>query len=120
MERADKILRTALQRMKDPDAARTWLDASWMSLVGKPIAAHTRPASLRKGIIEIEADSKQWKSQVEAMNSLLCERINHAWGGSLVHRIRIELVTRRGRRIPYAEDNTHTPFVRTHSEDKSS
>jgi predicted nucleic acid-binding Zn ribbon protein len=112
MERTGKILGTTLRGMKDPEAAKTWLVANWMAMAGKPVAAHTRPVAFRDGIFELQADSAEWKSQVENLKTILCERINHAWGGTLVRGIQIETQTRFGGRIPYAEDNSHTPFIR--------
>jgi predicted nucleic acid-binding Zn ribbon protein len=111
MESAKTVLGKALRRMNDPRATRTWLTASWTTLAGGPVAAHTRPTAIRNGICRIEADSHQWKQQMETMKEAIRERINSVWGGPLVLGIQIETAM-RGRRIPYAEDNNHTPFIR--------
>lgn len=112
MEQAKDILGKALRRMNDPEAARTWLALNWPVIAGEQVASHTRPVALHEGVFRIEADSTSWMHQVDSMGTTICERINRAWGGTLVHRIRIEEAPRRGRRPCYAEDDAHTPFIR--------
>ena len=64
----------------------------------------------RKGV-EIAADGKGWRKQLESMKSEFCTRINQAWGGRLVREIKF--VSKPGpRRVPRELDNEHTPFVR--------
>jgi predicted nucleic acid-binding Zn ribbon protein len=116
MERAKDILGRALRGMKDPEAARAWLAANWQLIAGEMVARHTLPLALQDGVFRIEADSVPWMRQVESMGTTICERINRAWGGKLVSRIRIEEAQRRGKPISYAEDNLHTPFIRRPAE----
>src|SRR5487761_62494 len=87
MERAGEFLGAALRGMKDPEAARTWLKATWPKLVGDAMAAHIRPAAYAKGVLRIEADSREWQKQTESMNQEICERVNRSWGSRLVNEI---------------------------------
>ena len=112
MERAGEFLGAALRQMKDPHAARTWLKAAWPKLVGDALAAHIRPSAYAKGVLRIEADSREWQKQAESMNSEICERVNRSWGSRLVHEIRVEPAQRAGRRLAYEVDNNHIPFIR--------
>src|SRR5689334_17860427 len=112
MERVGDILGTTLRRMKDREAARAWLAANWPAIAGERVAGHTRAVALQDGVFRIEADSAPWKLQVDTLATTICEQINRAWGGSLVRRIHIEEPPRRGKRISFAEDNQHTPFIR--------
>jgi predicted nucleic acid-binding Zn ribbon protein len=112
MERAGEFLGAALRRMKDPDAARTWLKAAWPKLVGNALAAHIRPAAYARGVLRIEADSREWQKQAELMNQEICERVNGSWGSRLVNEIHVEPAQRAGRRLAYEVDNNHIPFVR--------
>lgn len=112
MERAGDFLSAALRQMKDPEAARTWLRATWPKLVGNAMAAHIRPSAYAKGILRIEADSREWQKQAESMNQEICERVNRSWGSHLVNEILVEPAPRAGRRLAYEVDNNHIPFVR--------
>ncbi|HET6200690.1 MAG TPA: DUF721 domain-containing protein [Candidatus Acidoferrales bacterium] len=112
MERAGEFLSAALRRMKDPEAARTWLKATWPKLVGDAMAAHIRPSAYAKGVLRIEADSREWQKQTESMNQEICERVNRSWGSHLVNEIRVEPAQHGGRRLAYEVDNNHIPFVR--------
>lgn len=112
MERAGEFLGAALRRMKDPEAARTWLKATWPKLVGAGMAAHIRPTAYAKGVLRIEADSREWQKQAELMNQEICERVNRSWGSHLVHEIHVEPPQRAGRRLAYEVDNNHIPFIR--------
>ncbi|MHB8755898.1 MAG: DciA family protein [Candidatus Acidiferrales bacterium] len=112
MERAGEFLSAALRGMKDPEAAKNWLHAAWPKLVGDAMAAHIRPCALAKGVLRIEADSREWLSQTQSMNQEICERVNRSWGGKLVREIRVEPAARAGRRLAYEVDNNHIPFIR--------
>jgi predicted nucleic acid-binding Zn ribbon protein len=112
MERAGEFLGATLRRMKDPEAARTWLKATWPKLVGNAMAAHIRPSTYAKGILRIEADSREWQKQAELMNQEICERVNGSWGSRLVNEVRVESAQPAGRRLAYEVDNNHIPFVR--------
>ncbi|MGH9729280.1 MAG: DUF721 domain-containing protein [Candidatus Acidiferrales bacterium] len=112
MERAGEFLGAALRRMKDPHAARTWLTAAWPKLVGDALAAHIRPSAYAKGVLRIEADSREWQKQAELLNQEIRERVNRSWGSHLVNEIRVEPAQNAGRRLAYEVDNNHIPFIR--------
>lgn len=111
MERAGDFLSIALRRMQDRRAATFWLRAQWPSLIGETLAAHLRLLSCVKSALRLEADSREWKNQAEAMEQQLRERINQAWGEMLVREVHVELAAPGGR-LPYEIDNNHVPFLR--------
>jgi predicted nucleic acid-binding Zn ribbon protein len=91
------------------------------------LAAHTRPLRCEKGQLEIAADRKDWKSQLEPMTLEFCARINQAWGGKLVTEIKfvgaVRSTTKSDSGKPGAakpgptrasreSDNEHLPFIR--------
>lgn len=102
----------ALRRMDDPKAARTWLNSTWASLVGKAMAAHIRPSACANGVLRVEADSREWRNQVESMHKEICERVNRSWGGALIREIHVESAPRNGARLAHEIDNDHIPFIR--------
>ncbi|HEV2297409.1 MAG TPA: DUF721 domain-containing protein [Candidatus Acidoferrales bacterium] len=112
MEQARDILKTAFRKLKDPAAAPAWLAANWPMIAGERVAGHTRPVSLLDGVFHIQANSAAWKRQVDSMGATICERVNRAWGRTLVHRLRVEEAPRHAGRLSYEEDNQHTPFIR--------
>lgn len=111
MEKAGDFLSAALRRLKDPEAARTWLEAAWPSLVGDAMAVHIRPAAFANGILCVEADSREWHKQAESMSQDIRERVNSSWGRKLVSEMRVE-AAKRGNRLAYEVDNDHIPFIR--------
>ncbi len=111
MDRAGDILGRVVRKIDRPEAALAWLTSSWTTIVGKTLAAHTRPIRCEKGSLEIAADGKGWRKQLESMKADFCARINQAWGGKLVREVRF--VSKPGpKRVPRELDNEHTPFVR--------
>jgi predicted nucleic acid-binding Zn ribbon protein len=111
MERAGDLLGRTLRRLKRPEAALTWLTAAWPQIVGPALAAHTRPLRCDQGCLEISADGKAWKKELEDLKPQFTVRINQAWGGTLVREIKF--VARPGpRRLSHEIDNDHTPFIR--------
>jgi predicted nucleic acid-binding Zn ribbon protein len=127
MQKAGDFLGSAVRRMKRPEATIAWLASAWPTIVGKMLAAHTRPLRCEKGQLEIAADRKDWKSQLEPMTREFCARINQAWGGKLVTEIKFVGAARSttksdsgkpGAAKPGLEralresDNEHLPFIR--------
>jgi len=113
MQRAGEFLGRAVRRMRRPEGALSWLVAAWPEIAGAALAAHTRPVRCSKGCLEISTDGKNWRLQLEGMTREFCDRINQAWGATLVHEIRFgESSPAVLAKVSPAEDNAHTPFVR--------
>lgn len=111
MQRANEFLGKAVRKMDRPEAALAWLTGSWSTIVGKTLAGHTRPIHCQNGCLEIAADGKGWRKQLESMKEDFCKRINQAWGGRLVRDVKF--VAKPGlKRAPRHLDNEHTPFIR--------
>ena len=111
MERAGKFLGRALRGLDKPEAALAWLDSAWPRVVGKILAAHTKPVRCEGGRLEIVADGKAWQKQLESMKKEFCERVNQAWGGGLVREVKF--ISKPGPKRSRELDNEHTPFIRS-------
>jgi predicted nucleic acid-binding Zn ribbon protein len=128
MERAGEFLGQVARRLGRPEAALAWLSGSWPGIVGKALAEHTRPLRCEGGRLEILADGKAWRKQLEEMRKEFCAQINRSWGATLVKEIRFvstppatqsQSPSRApnsegsdARRISFENDNDHTPFLR--------
>jgi predicted nucleic acid-binding Zn ribbon protein len=112
MDKAGQVLGRALHRLNRPEAALAWLESSWPKIVGKALAARTRPLRCANGCLEISADNKAWRKQLEDMKPEFCARINEAWGGKLIREVKFVAAKPGPRRISHELDNEHTPFVR--------
>jgi predicted nucleic acid-binding Zn ribbon protein len=61
-------------RMPEPSE----LDAvtgHWVALVGDALAKHSRPQSLRSGVLVVVADAAAWAGQLRYLDQVLVERI---------------------------------------------
>jgi Dna[CI] antecedent, DciA len=111
MERAGNFLGGMFRQLKRPEAAVAWLSGVWPQVVGLTIAAHTRPVRCDAGCLEIAADGKPWRIQLETMSAEFCTQVNRNWGGNLVREIKF-VDDQKLRHISHEFDNDHTPFVR--------
>jgi predicted nucleic acid-binding Zn ribbon protein len=112
MERAGEFLGRVVRRLGRPEAALAWLTSTWPTIVGKALAAHTRPVRCDANCLELTADGKAWQSQIESMQREVCARINQAWGGNLVRQVKVVAAHPGPRRISHEADNEHIPFIR--------
>ena len=112
MQRAGEFLGRVVRRLERPEAALAWLAGSWPSVVGKPLAAHTRPVRCEGGLLEIATDGRAWQNQLEEMNREFCARVNQAWGGNLVREVKFVTTKPGPSRVPREADNEQTPFIR--------
>ena len=112
MERAGNFLGNTFRKMKRPEAAIAWLSAVWPSVVGSTLAAHTRPVRCSHGRLEISADAKPWRRQIEGLSVEFSAQVNKAWGSTLVREVKFVASQAELRHVSKELDNNHTPFVR--------
>jgi predicted nucleic acid-binding Zn ribbon protein len=112
MDKAGNFLGGVVRRMRRPEAAIAWLTSMWPKIVGKALAARTRPLRCENGCLEIAADNKAWRKQLEDMKLEFCARINQAWGGKLIREVRFVAAKPGPKHISHEFNNEHTPFVR--------
>jgi predicted nucleic acid-binding Zn ribbon protein len=103
MEQAKNILGPMLRQLGAREEPLPWLAAAWKFLVGRELAAHTRPLKLRNGLLEIAVSSPEWERQVAGLSSQIGERINAAGCGLRVEKVQV---------VP-APPRERNPFVRT-------
>ena len=112
MGRAAQILVKAVRRIERSEAALAWLTRSWSTIVGKTLAAHTRPVRCQGGYLEVASDGKGWRKQLGSMKQEFCARVNQAWGGNLIREIKFVAAKPGPKRVTHELDNEHTRFVR--------
>ena len=101
-----------MHRLKQPDANFAWLASAWSLVVGPALAAHTRPVRCYGGCLELTADGKAWRGQLETMQGELCSRINRAWGGNLIREVKFVAAKPGPQGIRHEADNEYIPFIR--------
>ena len=122
MQKAGDFLGSAVRKLKRPEATVAWLSSAWPTIVGKMLAARTRPLRCEGGCLEVAADGKDWKRELEPMTREFCARINQAWGGKLVRDVKFVATAKSARKADAAKpglkralreaDNEHLPFIR--------
>lgn len=81
--------------MARPDATHA-VFRGWAEAVGSEVAAHTRPRSLRGGVLTIVVDSSAWATELRYLESKLLVRIEGLAGPGVVMELR-SVVDPRGR-----------------------
>src|SRR6266699_2223100 len=61
----------------------------WAEIVGRDLAAHTRPDSFADGELAVTADSTAWATQVRLLAAVLVKRLNTELGDGSVRRVKV-------------------------------
>jgi predicted nucleic acid-binding Zn ribbon protein len=61
----------------------------WQTVVGEQIAAHANPASLRDGVLTVEAESTAWATQLRMVQAQVLAKIAASVGDGVVTSLRI-------------------------------
>ena len=61
----------------------------WAEIVGRDLAAHTRPDSFADGELAVTADSTAWATQVRLLAPALVARLNAELGQGTVRRVKV-------------------------------
>ncbi|MFZ0634599.1 MAG: DUF721 domain-containing protein [Candidatus Acidiferrales bacterium] len=113
MKRLGEILAPALRRTAARQSPFKWLAGTWPAIVGRRLAAHTRPSKLAEGVLDVAVNGRDWRNELEGVSVEFCSRVNEAWGGALVREIRFWVDRIGTPRLPHELDNEHMPFVRS-------
>jgi predicted nucleic acid-binding Zn ribbon protein len=84
------LLETEVQRAGIKNAVlvgRVW--ELWGGLVGRDVAAHAEPTSLKHGILRVRADSPAWATELSYLADDLRRRINQGVGNDVVGEVRV-------------------------------
>jgi hypothetical protein len=64
----------------------------WARVVGKGIAQQTRPAAFEAGTLTLVTSCPTWAAQLRRMSEEVRAQINNYLGGSIVKKLRVQLV----------------------------
>ena len=67
--------------------------AEWTSTVGPTIAAHARPARLRRGVLVVSVDGPEWMLELQYVKREVCTKLNALLGSPVVREIYLVLAT---------------------------
>ena len=65
--------------------------SAWKSCVGKEFARHTRPASLKKGILQIFVDDSAWFYQANLQKDKLLKELQKKVGEKRIQQIQFRI-----------------------------
>jgi predicted nucleic acid-binding Zn ribbon protein len=65
--------------------------ASWPEMVGESVAQHSRPRSLRDGVLVVAVDEPAWATQLRWLEADLLTRLREVLGPDQVARIEVRV-----------------------------
>jgi len=70
--------------------------ASWDGLVGAALAAHSRPQTVRDGVLVVLADAAAWAGQLRYLDQVLVDRIAEELPAVTVREVRVSVAREPG------------------------
>src|SRR5262245_50847160 len=84
-------------RLPEPSELDAVTEA-WAGLVGDALARHSRPQSLRGGVLVVVADAAAWAGQLRYLDQVLVERIAAELPAVTVREVRVTVAREHGSR----------------------
>jgi predicted nucleic acid-binding Zn ribbon protein len=75
-------------RLDDPGTVGGVLNA-WEEAVGRAVAGHARPRTLRQGVLVVEVDSPEWATQLRYLEEEILRRLGRKVRPGVVTGIRV-------------------------------
>lgn len=72
------------------------IQAGWGALVGAALAAHSRPQSVRGGVLTVVADGPAWAGQLRYLDEVLVTRIAEELPAVDVREVRVSVAREPG------------------------
>ncbi len=94
LARLAEALRAALARLPGATGLVHYpIWAEWSAVVGATIAAHAKPAQLRRGVLVVAVDGPEWMHELQYVKRDVVERLNARLGSTVVRDIYLVLAT---------------------------
>ncbi|MEJ2313401.1 MAG: DUF721 domain-containing protein [Nitrospirota bacterium] len=108
MERAGSALGPLVKDLGLEDALRLYrIKEAWKEALGEPLALHTAPTSLKRGLLHVNADTPAWLQQAGYFREKIVERLRRFEVSDIrmkLGRVSPERPRRRAREeVPFAE-----------------
>lgn len=65
------------------------LSRNWEAIVGKGVADHCTPVSLKDGVLTIRPTSTAWGQQLQLLSAKVARNVNEALGARVVRQVRV-------------------------------
>jgi predicted nucleic acid-binding Zn ribbon protein len=89
-----EALRAALARLPSSTGLVHYpIWAEWAATVGPIIAAHARPAQLRRGVLVVAVDGPEWMQELQYVKRDVCAKLNARLGSTVVRDVYLVLAT---------------------------
>ena len=89
-----EALRAALARLPGSTGLVHYpIWAEWTAVVGPTIAAHAKPARLRRGVLVVSVDGPEWMQELQYVKRDLCTKLNARLGSAVVHDVYLVLAS---------------------------
>lgn len=89
-----EALRAALARLPSSTGLVHYpIWAEWSAAVGPVIAAHARPAQLRRDVLVVTVDGPEWMQELQYVKRDLCAKLNARLGATVVRDVYLVLAT---------------------------
>ena len=86
------IVKTVFARIESEKTfSREDVNERWKALVGVSAARHTRPASLRKGVLTVFVDSSGWMQEVNMRKRKILKQLKSAFGKDRISGIHFKM-----------------------------
>lgn len=87
-----KLISPLLKTVKLDEQCRLGiLEEKWPEVVGKVLAAHTRPGTLVNKVLAVYVDSSPWLSEIHRLQRELLVKVQKTFGDTTVKALRLQL-----------------------------
>ena len=86
------VLKSVFEKIESKDLlSRDQIEEAWKSIVGERAASHSRPSTIRNGVLTVQIESSVWMQELDFQKRSILKGLKKRFGKDRISEIRFKI-----------------------------